>query len=116
MKSSGQVLAVLVEVAETQHGAFTRAQAALRGIGPRPLATLRRNGVIIEGFAGVLLLAGAPRSWEQRVSAALLWAGPAVPASHRTAARLHGLDGFDRETNIDVTVPYGRRPDRKSVV
>jgi very-short-patch-repair endonuclease len=44
----------------------------------------------------------APRTWLQALVAACLWAGDGAVASHRAAAALWGLDGFD-EGPLEVT-------------
>ncbi len=51
---------------------------------------------------GVYRIAGAPRTWEQNVMAAVL-AIPLSRASHRTAARLFGLEEFADDL-VEVTV------------
>jgi hypothetical protein len=43
----------------------------------------------------VLVLAGSPSTWEQRLMVLLLASNGQGVVSHRAAARLHALDGFD---------------------
>ena len=57
------------------------------------------RGWITERYTGVYVVTGSPTAWFQRLKAATLAAGEHAVASHRAAARLHGLDGF---TNIDM--------------
>jgi hypothetical protein len=52
------------------------------------------HGVLHEPVPGVLVLAGARPTLEQRVAIALLASTPGSVASHRTAGALHGLEGF----------------------
>ena len=82
-----------MELAERQHAAVTRRQLDQLGIDRRMVRTRLAARVLTEPRPGVLVLAGAPPSFEQRLMVATLAAGGAV-ASHRAAARLHGLDGF----------------------
>ncbi|HEX6656857.1 MAG TPA: hypothetical protein VF065_02170 [Ilumatobacter sp.] len=53
---------------------------------------------------GVLAVAGHPDTWEQRLMLATLSCGGHGVASHRAAARLHGLDGFDGEGHVEVSI------------
>ncbi|HEY1278089.1 MAG TPA: hypothetical protein VGF22_00355 [Acidimicrobiales bacterium] len=90
-----------------QHGAFTRRMAAMVGVSWKAVEARIRSGTLTEPAPGVLVLGGLPTTWHQRVAVATLAGGGAV-ASHRTAARLHGLDGFDSDV-IEVSVPVHRR-------
>ncbi len=56
---------------------------------------------------GVYRLAGVPWTYEARVMAAVLTAGPGAVASHLCAARLHGI-GFGT-ASPEVSIPRGRR-------
>jgi very-short-patch-repair endonuclease len=61
---------------------------------------------------GVYRAASTPETWRQRLLAACLWAGEGAVISHRTAARLLGLEGLPPmrpEEPIELTVPFGRR-------
>lgn len=58
---------------------------------------------------GVFRLVGAPRTWEADLIAAVLAAGPAAAASHRSAAALLGISGFTRSGPPEVTTPRPRR-------
>ena len=62
---------------------------------------------------GVLLVAGSPDTWRQRLMIAVL-ASDGV-ASHRAAAALHQLDGFP-EGVVEVSVRAGRMPRVPGVV
>jgi predicted transcriptional regulator of viral defense system len=57
---------------------------------------------------GTYRLVGAPRSWEQRLLAPILSAGPGagVVASHHAAAALHRIDGYGRGVP-ELTTPRG---------
>lgn len=51
----------------------------------------------------------APDTWRRRVRVALLTAGDHAAASHATAARGHGFDGYARDERIVLTGVAGRR-------
>jgi very-short-patch-repair endonuclease len=63
---------------------------------------------------GVYRIAGTPPTWEQDVMAAVL-AIPASRASHRTAARLFGLEAFTADL-VEVTVQSRQHSRRDGVV
>ncbi len=54
---------------------------------------------------GVYAVVGAPRGREQRLMAALLWAGEGASISHRSAAELWGFDGFRAPRAAELTSP-----------
>ena len=99
----------VAELAASQHGAFTRRQAAANGFSRARVATALRNGWLVERPPGVLAVTGHPDTWEQRLTLATLAGGGHGVASHRSAARLHGLDGFDRDAHVEVTVDNRHR-------
>lgn len=91
-----------------QHGVAADRQLRAAGI------SLKRQNAMIAGAVwqrlhpGVVALAGASDSWEQRVMAATLAVKGAV-ACGRTAARVHGLDGYRRYPEIKIAVPRSAR-------
>lgn len=95
-------------LASAQHGALTRRQAAASGVTRYRLAALLQDRLLDEPVPGVLRVRAAVPTWQQRVSVAVLAAGGAV-ASHRSAARLHGLDGLRNQVTVEVSVPRARR-------
>jgi hypothetical protein len=105
--NSTDIERALGQLAGLRHGAFTRRMAASVGVSSKAIRTRLDCGTLVEPAAGVLLLAASPPTWRQRVAVATLAGGGAV-ASHRTAARLHGLDGFDVDV-VEVSVPGHRR-------
>lgn len=56
-------------------------------------------------FSGVYLIGVTSPSWEQRLLAACLFAGPRAVASHRAAGIVWGLDGLVRAP-LEITVPH----------
>lgn len=104
-------IGAVTELAASQHSVVSRSQAAAIGLSRARLATFIRQGWLIESSSGVLLIAGSGGSYGQRVMSAIL-AVEGTVASHRTAARLHRLDGFERMSVIDVSVDRSRRRQR----
>ncbi len=88
-------ITAVAELAAAQHRAFSRRQAADLNFGRRRIATAIRAGWLTEPIPGVLLIAGSPTTWQQRLMLITLGANGHAVASHRAAARLHRLDGFD---------------------
>jgi hypothetical protein len=105
----------ILETAERQHGVTTFDVAV-------SVATLdgakweMRSGRWSPMGAGVYRLRGAPRTWEQQVMALTLAAGPTAAASHRSAAALLGVPGFERRGVPEVTTPRHRRHRNPSTI
>ena len=98
---SQQCLALL----RAQHGVITRQQALGAGVAEHEIRALLRRGLWVKVHAGVYREVVARPTWRAALVAACLAHG--AVASHRTAARLHGLQGFDR-TKLEITVVHGR--------
>ena len=100
----------VAELAASQHGAFTRRQAAANKLlswrGSRPPSATDGWSSVRPACSPV---AGHPDTWEQRLIVATLAGGGHGVASHRSAARLHGLDGFDHDAHVEVTVDNRHR-------
>lgn len=95
-------------MARRQHGLFTRAQALASGLSEPAIGRRLQSGRWVRMQPGVYAGAAVPPSYEQTVLAAVLAAGPDAWASHRTAARLHGLE-VPAPDEIDVlTLPRHR--------
>lgn len=99
----------IATLAEKQHGTFTALQAGAAGFTREAIRHRLASGRWERVAEGVFRLPGAPRTWEQRVMAVTLAAGPAAAASHRSAAALLGLPGFERRGVPEVTTPRTRR-------
>jgi Transcriptional regulator, AbiEi antitoxin len=99
----------VAELAASQHRALTRTQAAALNFDRRRVATAKRAGWLEEPTPGVLVLAGAFPTWHQRLMVAALAMGGHGVVSHRAAARLHGLDGFDYPGMAIVEASVTRR-------
>lgn len=98
----------IAHIAERQLGLITHAQSVRAGLSHRQIRIRVEHGVWDRVRAGVFLIRGAPRSWPQTVLSAVLAAGDAAYASHRTAARLWELP-IERIDRVEVTIPIERR-------
>jgi hypothetical protein len=98
----------IAATAAKQHGVFSHAQALAAGMTRSAIHHRLATGDWVRVFPGVYRLAGAPQTWAQRLMAAALWAGaceaggPVAAVSHRAAAALLGLEGFQRK-GIEVS-------------
>jgi hypothetical protein len=103
----------LIALAIAQHGVITRRQATQLRFDYRRIATAVRAGWLAEPVSGVLVVDDAPSTWRQRLMVVILAAGGHGVASHRSAARLHTLDGFEtaRNATIEATVQRAFRLD-----
>jgi Transcriptional regulator, AbiEi antitoxin len=98
----------VLDRAARQHGLVTRDQALAAGMSDDQVHRRVRGGRWAVQRRGVYRVTGAPSTEEQAVMAAVLAAGPAVVASHLTAARLWRLRLPEPE-GIELTTPPGRR-------
>src|SRR5512134_515317 len=92
------------ELAAKQHGLVTRAQAMAAGLSRMAIQHRLASGNWHPVARGVYRLSGAVESPELRAMAAVLAAGDGAAVSHRSAAALHSLPGFDLEPLI-VSIP-----------
>ena len=97
----------VAELAASQHGCFTRTQAADNGVGRRRLDRAISEGLVERDLPRVFRFTGSPRTWRAALLAATLSTGGV--ASHRAAARLHRLDGFG-DAPLEITVARGHMP------
>ena len=104
----------VAQIAERQHGVFARAQATELGFSSAAVQHRLRTGQWQLIRPGVYRVPGSPPTWEQRLMAVTLAAGPDAVASHRSAAALLDLPGFRRLGSLEVTTPRAtkrRHPD-----
>ena len=102
-------LGAVGEFAAAHHGAFTRSQAAEFDLHRGPIARLKERGVLAEPVPNVLVVVGAPHTWQQRLFIATLAGGAPGIACGPSAARLHQLDGFEVDQRVTVAKPPGGR-------
>lgn len=93
----------LASIARRQLALFTLDQALGAGYTLRQVQQRRETGRWSPVHAGVYRVAGAPEWWEQLVLAACLATGTGAAASHRSAARLWGIDESRRPT-VELSV------------
>jgi len=98
-----------LEVAEKQHGLITYAQAIACGLTAKQIQYRVDTGRWVRVARGVYRIAGSPQTWEQQLLALVLASGPSAAASHRSAAALLRIPGFERRGPVEVTTPRPRR-------
>ncbi|HEV7526948.1 MAG TPA: type IV toxin-antitoxin system AbiEi family antitoxin domain-containing protein [Acidimicrobiia bacterium] len=91
--SHRHALATISGLTETSHGVFRVDNAVRLGVTPKQIAALRNAGVIERVLPSTYRITAVPRSSQQSLSAALLWAGPDAIAGGRSAAEIYGLEG-----------------------
>jgi hypothetical protein len=100
----------LDDVIQRQNGVLTRRQALDRGLSPSALRhRLRRGGPWQQILPGVCLTHSGPSTFDQRVTAALLYAGPGAVLTGEVALWLHRVTGRYELRQIHVLVDHGRR-------
>lgn len=97
----------LWDLAARQHSAFSRSQARMRGVTDDRLRDLVARRFVTRAAPEVYVLRGVAPTWRQRLMVATL-SIPGAMASHRAAARLWGLDGFETAP-IEILVVRGRK-------
>ena len=86
-------MGAVVELAASQHGAFSRRQAATIGLSRRQIQAMAMESLLDEPVRGVLVFRAVPPTWRQRLMVATL-VGPGYVAGFRAAAYLLAVDGF----------------------
>ena len=114
--SNGSALTRLSPICRRQLGLFTRVEANSVGVSDDAIRRLVASGLVERISPRVFRVASAAKSWHQDVLAACLDGGPECVASHRTAAALHGFDGFALGGIIEVLVPMEKRHRRADVI
>lgn len=102
-------LGVALAIAGRQHQLLRQADLGRCGLDRHATSRLVRAGVLARVRVGILRVQGSPDTWQQRLLAAVWAAGPGAAASHRSAALLWLLDGFDRQL-IEVSIPTATGP------
>ncbi|MEZ5280281.1 MAG: type IV toxin-antitoxin system AbiEi family antitoxin domain-containing protein [Acidimicrobiales bacterium] len=108
------VSAAFLRHVRRNHGVVTRREALDLGLSASTVSRLCRSGELVRQYAGVYRHAVVGDTWHSRLLAACLACGGV--ASHRAAARLHGIDGFE-SAPIEVSIAHGtHRPTRGAIV
>jgi very-short-patch-repair endonuclease len=81
--------------ATRQHGVISTAELRRFGLTEKAIRWRVETGILQPLFVGVFLVAGSPRTWEQRITAAVRWGGDGAVASYKSAAALWRFDGFE---------------------
>jgi hypothetical protein len=101
-------MAAVAQLAGSQHGAFTRRQAAELGLSRRQIQAIAIDPAVAEPIRGVLVFRAAPATWRQRMMVATL-APPGFHAAYRAAGFLHGLDGCREPPRPEIVGPRNAR-------
>jgi hypothetical protein len=107
---------LIASLARTQRGLITRAQALDAGFTRRMIGRRIGSGRWLIVAPGVYCINGTPPSWEGRMLAACLSAGPDAVVSHRSAAALWALEGFAPPGIVELAVPRHLRHRRRAGV
>jgi hypothetical protein len=99
----------LAQLVARQHGTVSRQQLLLAGLTDHQVKDRVAAGLLIPIFTGVYRHAAAPPMLQTRTMAAVLAGGPQAVASHRSAARLHGLRDVPWY-RPEITVPTLDKP------
>lgn len=94
----------LLRLAADQHGVISRSRAVRAGLSADQIERRVRSGRWERVLPGVYRIEGAPQTWQARLSAVALWAGPGAVFSHRTAAALWGFARFKAGGVVHVTL------------
>jgi len=93
--------------AASHYGIVTRDDAVKAGLSLSAIYRRVQAGRWTEVHSGVYRIAGAPETWLGQATAACLWAGRGVALSHRSAAALWELPGFEEEGPIELSTERG---------
>ena len=106
----------LAELASHQHALVHIDQLSQLDVTRHQRATLLASGHLVRVTPRVFQVNGAPFTWQARIAAERLSAGAESIVSHRSAAALYELDGFDPLRLVHLTLPVQRSPrSRKDV-
>lgn len=106
----------LEQLAKQQFGVVSREQVLQAAKHRSSIAWRAKRGELSRAHERAYLFRGVPRSWEQRATEGLFIGGPESTISHRSAAWLHSLDGFERPKVIDLSVGMNRPRPREGLM
>ena len=98
----------LAAMAAIQRQVFTREQARAAGLSASAIGRRERSGLFVAHGPWTFHFAGSSLDWRGALLAGLLDLGGRALVTARSAAALHGLDGFD-EGPLQFLVPLGLR-------
>jgi hypothetical protein len=96
------------DAAREQHGALSHAQLRRLGMSTKVRRAMLARGELQRAAPGVVVVAGSPETWLQRLQVGLLALGPTAFVSHEAAAHLLGLDR-SRAGRAEFTIPRTTR-------
>ena len=105
----------LNSLAARNYSLVTRTQVLEAGGSDRIVTRRIDSQRWFEVHPGVYRIGPVQLDWKGRLRAATLAAGPLAMASHGAAAVLLGLDGITAAP-LEITVPYGKRPEPGGVI
>ena len=105
---------VIARIAVRQHGLATRAQLLAAGLTKRQIDRRLSLGQLLAVYQSVYRVPSARLTYDQAVLAACLATGGV--ASHRCAARLFRIRGFERYRKVEICVDAARAPELDGVV
>ncbi len=86
-------LGILSGLSARSLGVFRGRAAVELGLSRKQLTSLCKCGVVVRELPDTYRMTAVPRSGEQRIRAALLWAGDDAAAAGTSAGELFGLEG-----------------------
>ena len=104
-ESQSSALARVSQLSAASLGVFRGSAATKIGISRNQLAGWRRDGLITREHPDTYRLTAVAPSNEQRLRAALLWAGESAAAAGRSAGELYRLEGVRADTP-EIVVPH----------
>ena len=110
-RGAGSPDEILARIAAANHGVFLTADALAAGLTHQALGRRLDKGVVRRLHKGVYAMTSVPTSAKQTLLAACRWGGPGSAASHRSAAALWQLDGFELDV-IEIVSPRRLNSDR----
>jgi very-short-patch-repair endonuclease len=105
--SIDELIGRISDLAKQQHGLVRLNQFA--ELEHRRIRHLDDRGIIERLATGVYRVSGSPQTWMQSLQAGVWALGKDVVVSHASAARLHGLDGFECDPSVEFTVARRQR-------
>jgi very-short-patch-repair endonuclease len=100
----------LIDAACPRHSLITLPQLDALKVSRHQRERLLATGQIVRVLRDVYRLGGAPATWQGRVAATRLAVGGDAVVSHRSAAALYELDGFDQQRVVHLSLPNSRSP------
>lgn len=102
------------EVAAAADGVLALDELARLGFSASTRSYWIRTGKLVRLGPRSFVLAGTPPTWRQRVRAATVDLGGRGLVAGRSAARLHGLDGFHAAEQVELLVDRAQRGTRST--